>query len=147
MKRTVNRYMELKRRQQEEFNALPLGFAFSQKQFDEMMKGWGLNPDKDTDKIYHVGGGGYIQKKDAELLHRTREWHDVELEAAIAGDTTGEGFIRDMFLQELVDHEFGYTMELDSTLDALGYRADDINGDKRLLHGLEKAITDILKER
>ena len=77
MKRTKNRYMELKRRQQEEFNALPLGFAFSQKQFNEMMENWDLDPGKDTDKIYHVGAGGYIQKKDAELLHRTRERHDA----------------------------------------------------------------------
>ena len=51
-----------------------------------------------------------------------------------------------MFLQELGDHEFGYTMDLDPALDVLGYTADDINGDKRLLRGLEKAIADILRE-
>lgn len=33
----MNEYAELRQRQQAEFNALPLGFAFSQKQFDEMM--------------------------------------------------------------------------------------------------------------
>lgn len=37
----ANRYAELKQRQQEEFNKLPLGFAFSDKQFNEMMKEWG----------------------------------------------------------------------------------------------------------
>lgn len=37
----VNRYAELRQRQQEEFNQLPLGFAFSDKQFNEMMKEWG----------------------------------------------------------------------------------------------------------
>lgn len=30
-------YRELRDRQQKEFNELPLGFAFSDKQFDEMM--------------------------------------------------------------------------------------------------------------
>ena len=38
----MNGYVELRQRQQEEFNALPLGFAFSQKQFDEMMRDWGI---------------------------------------------------------------------------------------------------------
>lgn len=37
-------YRELRDRQQKEFNELPLGFAFSDKQFDEMMKKWGLDP-------------------------------------------------------------------------------------------------------
>ena len=40
---TMNKYAKLRQRQQEEFNAL-LGFAFGQKQFDEMMRGWGPRP-------------------------------------------------------------------------------------------------------
>lgn len=36
----MNEYAELRQRQQAEFNVLPLGFAFSRKQFDEMMEGW-----------------------------------------------------------------------------------------------------------
>ena len=40
-------YRELRDRQQKEFNELPLGFAFSDKQFDEMMGKWGLDPEKD----------------------------------------------------------------------------------------------------
>ena len=147
MRQAKNRYAELKQRQQKEFNALPLGIAWNQKQFAEMMEGWGLNPDKDTDKIYHLVGGSYIQKKDADLLHQTRERHDKELADAIAGDATGDGFIHDMFLRELEDHEFGYTMSMDSTLDALCYTAEDINSDSRLLHGLEKACTEILERR
>lgn len=89
----MNEYAELRQRQQAEFNALPLGFAFSRKQFDEMMEGWGLDTEKDLDKILRVPGGGYVQKKDAGLLHQTAERHDAEMTAAIAGDVTGEGFI------------------------------------------------------
>lgn len=47
-------YRELRDRQQKEFNELPLGFAFSDKQFDEMMGKWGLDPEKDLDKIYRI---------------------------------------------------------------------------------------------
>lgn len=62
-------YRELRDRQQKEFNELPLGFAFSDKQFDEMMGKWGLDPEKDLDKIYRIPGGGFIQKKDHKHFH------------------------------------------------------------------------------
>lgn len=140
----MNRYAELRHRQQEEFNALPLGFAFSNKQFDEMMRNWGLDPEKDVDKIYSIGAGGFVQKKDAELLHETHKRLDEEMAAAIAADETGEGFIYEMFLYELDNHEYGYTGELEETLDALGYTVEDINADKRLLRGLNMAAKEIM---
>ena len=40
-----NRYTGLRQRQQQEVNALPIGFAFSDRQFEEMMRGWGLDPE------------------------------------------------------------------------------------------------------
>ena len=141
----MNRYAELRQRQQEEFNALPLGFAFSQKQFDEMMLDWGLDPEKDLDKILRIPGGGYVQKKDADLLHQTTERHNKEMEAAIAEDKTGEGFIYEMFLYELDNHEYGYTRDTEDTLDALGYTAEEILGDPCLKRGIEKAVTEICK--
>lgn len=141
----MNRYAQLRQCQQEEFNALPLGFAFGVKQFNEMMQDWGLDPDKDTDKICSVGYGGYIRKEDLHLLHETADRHDAELAAAIAQDETGEGFIYEMFLCELDDHEYGYTRDTESTLDALGYTAREVVENPRLKRGIEKAITEILR--
>ena len=63
-----NQYQILKDRQHKEFNAFPLGAAFSQTQFTEMMAKWGLEP-TDTDKILHVGAGCYIRKTDREAFH------------------------------------------------------------------------------
>ena len=54
----MNRYAEMRKRQQEEVNALPIGFAFGNRQFEEMMRGWGLDPEKDLDKIYRLGNTG-----------------------------------------------------------------------------------------
>ncbi len=141
----MNRYAELRKRQQDEFNAVPLGFAFGDEQFENMMKKWGLDPDKDLDKIYSVGFGGYIQKKDAELLHETRTRHDAEMEAAIKADKTGEEFIYEMFLYELDNHEFGYTGDTEDTLDALGYTAKEVLSNPRLKRGLEKAVKEIME--
>lgn len=141
----MNEYAELRQRQQAEFDALPLGFAFSQKQFNEMMAGWGLDPEEDLDKILSIPGGGYVQKKDAALLHQTVERHDAEMAAAIAGDKTGEGFIYQMFLYELDNHEYGYTRDTEDTLDALDYTAEEVLGNPRLKRGIEKAVTEICK--
>lgn len=133
----------MRQRQQGEFNALPLGFAFSNAQFDEMMRGWGLDPEKDVGKLLRLPGGGFVQKKDADLLHKTGERHDAELAAAIEEDKTGEGFIYEMFLYELDNHEYGYTGDLDDTLDALGYTFEEIAANAKLFRGLEKARKEI----
>lgn len=142
----MNRYAEMKKRHQQEVNALPIGFAFNDKQFQEMMEGWGLDPEKDLDKIYKVGGtGGFYNKADAQLIRDTFSRHEAELMAAITGDETGEGFIYEMFLCELDEHEYGYTRDLEDTLDALGYTSDELFFDPVLKRGVEKAIKEICR--
>ena len=135
----MNKYMELKERQQQEVNALPLGFAFSEKQFNEMMVGWGLDPEKDLDKIVSIGYGGFIQKKDRSLMHETFDRHKREMKEAIAADPTGEGFIFDMFLRELENHEYGYTGDMTDALEALGFTAQEVVDDPRHNRGISKA--------
>ncbi len=139
----ANRYAILRKKQQEEFNKLPLGFAFSNEQFAEMMKGWGLDPDKDTDKIYRIPGGGFVQKKDHTLLHETMDKHQKEIEEAIEADVDGTGFVYEMFLYEMDNHEYGYTGDLEDTLEALGMTIEEIDGSEKLKAGLEKAKKEV----
>ena len=141
----MNRYAELRSRHQKEFNELPLGFAFSNQQFNEMMNAWGLDPEKDLDKIYRIPGGGFVQKKDHAHLHEVTRRHKKEMQEAVSADATGEGFIYDMFLYELRNHEFGYTGETEETLEDLGYTAEEVEADKRLKKGLSMAIDRIVK--
>ena len=136
-------YREMRERQQKEFNELPLGFAFSNEQFAEMMKGWGLDPDKDLNKIYRIPGGGYIQRKDTDHFREVLERQDAEMTAAKAADADGTGFLYQMFHYELANHEYGYTGEYEDTLDALGYTWDDINKSEALKHALRTAAADI----
>lgn len=142
----MNEYQEMMDRQQQEVNALPLGFAFGQKQFDEMMRSWGLHPERDIKKIYSIGAGSYIQKKDAELLRQMSAQHRQELTAAVKADTTGDGFIFQMFYYELASHEYGYTGEAEDALDALGYTLEQVQADQRLCRGFERACKKIMKE-
>lgn len=140
----MNEYRYLKERQQQEMDAFPLGFAFSQSQFDEMMRKWGLSPD-DTDKIYRVFSGCYVRKSDHKAFHEMLDRHEKERENAIAEDRTGNGYIYQMFVYELNNHEFGYTGDSEDAIDALGLTYEEIENDERLKHGFTKAVNDIMK--
>ena len=135
----MNSYAVMNDRHQKEVNEFPMMFAFSQKQFDEGMKQLGLEP-TDTDKIYSIGHGGYIRKTDSDALSEMFDRHAKEMEKAIAEDSTGEGFIYDMFCYELNNHEYSYTHDISDTLDCLGLTMEKVNADERLLHGLKKAM-------
>ena len=139
----MNRYADLKQRQQQEFGTFPMQYAFSNQQFAEGMAALGLKP-ADTDKIYKVPGGGFYRREDGSQLKTMMDRFDQELHEAVAGDKTGDGFIYEMFLYELENYEYGCTMDLSETLDALGYTPEDIQADPRLSHGLERARLEIL---
>ena len=140
----MNAYQEMKDRQQKEFDAFPMGAAFSNQQFKDMMKKWGLTIN-DTDKICSIGGGCYIRKTDKEALRDLINRLNKEKQDAIAADLTGDGFIFDMFVYELAHHEYCITYDLEETLDALGLTPEEVNADELLKHGLNKAIKYYLK--
>lgn len=141
----MNKYRALVSAHQKEVDNFPMFFAFNNKQFDEGMQKLGLDP-KDTDKIYRLGStGGFYRKADAPALREMFERHTQEMEDAIKADTTGEGFIYDMFSYELANHEYCITYDLEPTLDACGLTLDEVNENPALLAGLKKAKKDYLK--
>lgn len=141
----MNKYLEMKRRQQQEVNDFPMMFAFSDSQFKEGMEKLGLTID-DTDKIYSIGGGGYIRKKDSKALSEMLLRHSDEMDKAIEEDVTGENFVQDMFEYELANHEYGYTMDIADTLVALGISKADLILKENLRNGLERAVKVVIKE-
>lgn len=142
----MNQYIEMRNRHQEEFNALPMKAAFGEAQFKEMMHEWGLQTGKKSlEKIVHIAGGVYMLKKDLHLYHEMSERHYQEMRDAIASDTTGEGFIYDMFSYELGNHEYTYTRDVTDAIYACGMTLREVCDDPRLIHGLEKAAADELR--
>ena len=121
-------------------------YAFLDRQFAEGMVALGLTP-TNTDKVYKAPGGGFYRREDSQRLKDMFERFDRELSEAIAADTTGEGFIYEMFLTELNNHEFGYTMDTEETLDVLGYTAEEVLNDPRLKRGIEEAVKEICGKR
>ena len=141
----MNRYEEQRFRHQNEFNAFPIMYAFSNEQFDKGMIKLGLNPD-DTDKIYSIGEGGYIRKSDHKAFHEMLDRFKEEDNKAIINDINGNGFIKEMFLYELKNREYSYTRDSDTVLEvieALGFTPEDIVKNKNLINGLDNALKEI----
>ncbi|OQC29707.1 MAG: hypothetical protein BWX70_01523 [Verrucomicrobia bacterium ADurb.Bin070] len=133
-----NAYLTLKTRQQEEFNAFPIEFAFNMKQFEEAMTALGLTP-KDTDKVYKIPGGGLIRKTDSEALLTMSRKHADEHAAARAADTNGTGFIYDMFEYELANHEYSYTYDPEPALNTLGLTLEEVEADPIMADAFKRA--------
>ena len=142
----MNRYLEMKSKRSAAFNSFPMFFAFTDRSFEEGMRKLGFEPE-DTDEICRLDGcGGFIRKTDKEAFLSLCRQQNQELADAIAADETGLGFIYDMFLYELKNHEYGYTWDDADTLEALGYTEDDINADPRLKAGLKAAKQKIMED-
>lgn len=131
-----NLYSELKKRHQAEINDFPLGFAFSQQQLEESMEKLGA---KYKSELRSIGAGGFVHVDIAADFVALMDRQTKEMEEAILSDRTGDGFIYDMFLYELANHEYGYTREIEDTLDALGLDYNELESNPALLYGLKKA--------
>lgn len=132
----MGKYSELKAKHQKEVDAFPFGFAFNTKQFNEMMGKWGLTPD-DTDKIYSIGGGGYVRKCDSEAMDKMFKRHALERKMACK---YGDEYLFEMFAYELANHEYCITHDLTDTLEALDLTIEQINTDPKMADALKRAI-------
>ena len=141
----ISKYDEIKEKHQKIVNEFPMKFAFSDEQFNRGMRELGLNP-KDTDKVISIGSGGFIRKEDAKKFGDMWDTLRKEHNDLINEDKTGEGYIKDMFVSELLNHEYGYTYDLNDTLDALELKIEDIIKNPILKHGLELARKEVLQK-
>lgn len=134
----MNAYVEMKKRHQTETNELPIYWAFTEERFNEILKELGMTKN-DTDKLCKTFGGGFCLVKDVKMIADTLIRHSEEKKAAIEADETGDGFIKDMFLYELRNHEYTYTLETEETIESCGFTKEQVEADPRLKLGLEAA--------
>ena len=83
----MNAYAEMKKRHQEEVNALPMYWAFSDEQFNQQLKELGLTRN-DTGKLCKTFGGGFCLASDAQMIADTLRGHRREMEEAREADLT-----------------------------------------------------------
>ena len=94
-------YKEWKEKEQEEFNKLPIFFAFSDKQFKEAMEARGLTL-ADTCKVARLGDtGGFFLKEDRQVI---RDYFDKPNE--LLELMKDPEFAENAFLYEMGNYEY-----------------------------------------
>lgn len=136
----MNKYEEYKDNRQKEINEFPIGFAFSDEQFEKMKEKLNVKSNKE---LISIGYNGFIRKSDKEEYIKLLKKGDEDFNRLISEDTNGEGFIADMFKYELPNHEFGYTWNLEDTLDALNLTKENVINDKKYFNGINIALREI----
>lgn len=131
-------YREFKERTQNEFNSLPLMFAFSNKQFEEGKAKLGVKDDKE---LISIGGGGFIKKVDVHLLDEMIDRHNKEYEELMQNDE----FVYSAFYYELSNHEFCITLDPTDALVSLCLTVEEMRDNPRLMKIFLEAKRDYLK--
>ena len=139
-----NSYKELMDKQMAEVNAFPIKYAFSDDQFKKVVNEWNLSFDKNSDNYYgkqlvSIGDGMFISKKDVKAFNDMFDRHLEEHQKAIEEDTTGEGYIYDMFVYGLQNCEYGYTGCVYDTLKVLNISNETLQQNAVMSQALEKA--------
>lgn len=101
-------YKEYTEKRQQEFNALPIFFAFSNEQFKTVMEELGLT-ESDTDKIYKLDDtGGFYLRSDADKIREYFSKPD-ELKELMKD----KKFAEDAFEYEMANHEYAINYQGD----------------------------------
>lgn len=132
----IELYPELRKRQQKEFDNFPLGAAFTDDSFNQMMEEWGLDPVTDTDKIISLGAGCFIRKADKAAYMEMAERFYNEKKAGFENDD----FLYSAFRFELSNYECFYSGDYIPALRALGFKESEIESDERLKRIFYKAL-------
>ena len=135
-------YSEMRKQQQKEFDKFPMMFAFDDEQFDEGMKKLGVT---EEEQVISIGFGGFIRKSDVRKYNNMQDRFLKEFQHSIMADKTGEKFIKGMFIEEMRNHEYSYTKEIEPVFVALGLTMDTVNDFENLKHGLELAKKEYLE--
>ena len=120
-------YREMADRHQSEVNALPLGFAFSDKQYKEKLAAWGITEEEAAaGAVLGIGHGGFCRASDRDLVVGTFKRIRDEKRAAIESDNTDDGYIYQGLRYELVNHEYSYTGDATDAILAVGLTETDL---------------------
>ena len=99
------KYTEYKEKVQEEFNKLPIFYAFGERQFNEQLEKRGIKREEAADKLYSFGNlGGFYLKTDAPLIREfLNKDTDAELRRLMEEDLE---FACEAFEYEMANHEY-----------------------------------------
>lgn len=143
MKNKKITYDELRAKHQEKVNSLPMYFAFSDAQFEELMQKLGYQEkEKFLNDICTIGAGSIVLKKDLDAILKTFQENEKEMEKAFENDE----FLQSAFEFELGNHEYIITYDITDTLEALGISFKEYNENERMKKLMNQAIKNYKKD-
>lgn len=131
-------YNELKLKQQNEINAFPFGFAFSNRDFEDMKQKLPLD---EGDKYYSLGAGTFVRGNDIPAMKEMFARHKREVQELNKNKTE----LYNGFIKELYNHEYIYCEDDETILRCFGYTTKDLETDKQLYKIYTKAVNDYEK--
>lgn len=129
------KFIEEKRKSFDEFEGI--GFAFSNKQFEEMLIKLNASPND----LYDLGAGTFILKDRYQDLINLSNDYDKKLNELMKD----YNFALSGFTYELANHEYNITYEYDSTLEALNLTEEKINNSDVLSKAFKEAKKTIIE--
>jgi len=118
-------YQTLKAQHQTVVNDFPMEFAFSEKQLVEALE----KLECTKDEVYSGGSGMIYRKTDSKKLAAMFDSLNDSMETWLKDDK----FFMSAISYEIANHEYGYTYEIQDSLDALGLSVDDLTDKQKEL--------------
>ena len=124
-------YEQMQTRHQDENNKLPLKFAFSDEQFEQMLKEFGCH----KSEICSLGLGSFCKKTDLKLILDTHKRFRQEEKEAMKD----KAFCKSMFFYEMYNHEYTINEQgREDVLDACGLTEEDLSQNKILKEAFDE---------
>ena len=124
-----NLYCALKKKQKEEISNLPLIFAFDQETLNsKLIELTGKNTDYGGLCKLGAVKGFYCLSKDLNLVKETFLRHKEQINDSMNDDK----FVVDMFIYEMENCEYSWTLDDDDVLSSCGLSLERISKNKRL---------------
>ena len=115
MTKKINRYSQMEKAHKQEMDDFAeehVFFAFDHNDLEEGCRRWGIPTSEASTQLVSIGAGGYIRRTDFPLWLQLLARQSKEVRSAMDDDKTGEGFIFEGMLNELVgQHDWGYADE------------------------------------
>jgi hypothetical protein len=119
----MQNYQQLRAKHSQQWNDLKgIFYAFSDQQFLEGLEKIGITFGDHTDKIYSIGGGGFMLKTEILNMNQLIGRASDELTELLKD----EAQLLDALSYELMNHEYCETYDTEPALDALGLKSADV---------------------
>ncbi|WP_026653550.1 DUF7659 family protein [Butyrivibrio proteoclasticus] len=142
--RKFQSYVDMQVQHQKDIEAIPMSFVFSCRNKEDADKQ--IIADlkvNDMSEVTRFKYGGYVRKADLKTFDDIWKLHDEEYELFLKDS---EENLVNAIINEMCNHEYGYTLDPQDTLMALGKNKDDLFNDPMFAKAWAKAKNRVLSE-